>query len=193
MGKTLLCPMDNKCAGKSYKTMVLDLLPEEDFNEIVAWHKDLSSEALYLWAEEGYSYPLSPSQYQQRIDSGEVNGQGALRYVYGLYLVVGLHKYLMGSAELGLGNHGVGSIGKVIINPMYRQQGLGKIMIGCIKREAFEQYGQNRLVLRVLSNNADAINCYQSLGFIGLGKQGIKEKNKADEDIHIIMSCEIVN
>lgn len=54
----------------------------------------------------------------------------------------------------------------VVIDPAKRGKGLGKELISCATRYAYEFTGAKKVGLTVFRNNAPAIKCYESAGFV---------------------------
>ena len=57
-------------------------------------------------------------------------------------------------------------LGRLAVNPNYRRQGLGKILITKILEQAFLDQAAKGASLFVFRDNIVAYQCYQSLGFI---------------------------
>lgn len=62
-------------------------------------------------------------------------------------------------------------LGRVIINPLYRGQGLGKALIQLLIIEATERYQPETITLNVLRDNAKAQYLYQKMGFVPIDEQ----------------------
>ncbi|MFC1796792.1 GNAT family N-acetyltransferase [Pseudomonadota bacterium] len=56
-------------------------------------------------------------------------------------------------------------LARLAVSPQYRSLGLGRTFICSLMHVGQEQLDTNRFSLYVLSNNAPAVACYQSLGF----------------------------
>ncbi len=67
-------------------------------------------------------------------------------------------------------DHRLGVIGRVLIDPARRGDGLGTALMQEIVTVAFDRFGLHRLQLGVYDFNAGAIACYQRVGFVIEGR-----------------------
>ena len=56
-------------------------------------------------------------------------------------------------------------LARLAVSPLYRGLGLGRTFIRALMQVGRKQLNTNRFSLYVLSNNAPAVACYQSVGF----------------------------
>src|SRR5262249_3000984 len=70
-----------------------------------------------------------------------------------------------------LPDHDLGMLGRVIVAPDQRGQGLGTALMEEVVRFGFDKRGLHRLQLAVYDFNLAAIACYQSVGFVIEGTQ----------------------
>jgi len=62
-------------------------------------------------------------------------------------------------------------IGHVVLDPNYRQRGLGRGFVEAICRVGWDQMGADRISLIVFPDNLPAIKCYQRVGFQEIGEE----------------------
>jgi len=62
-------------------------------------------------------------------------------------------------------------LGHIVVRPDRRGGGLGRALMRCLLKEAFEQRAAERLSLIVFPDNLPAIRCYQAVGFTSIADE----------------------
>jgi ribosomal protein S18 acetylase RimI-like enzyme len=72
------------------------------------------------------------------------------------------HLLAFGQHYLRLGRH---HLGRLAVNPNYRNQGLAKVLIAGLLEQAGNKSQSGEASLFVFRDNLAALHCYQSIGF----------------------------
>ena len=70
-------------------------------------------------------------------------------------------------------------LARLLVDPAMRGQGLGQLLVSSLLAQA-KQLGFAQALLRVLPENARALNCYQRAGFAGLAPARQAELNQGE-------------
>ncbi|MGN6870137.1 MAG: GNAT family N-acetyltransferase [Solirubrobacteraceae bacterium] len=134
----------------------------EDFPTLLSWIS--SADALFQWSGPwDFRWPLSRAQLQRDLERA-----GDQRRVYA---VVDTGDELVGHAMLTIqSEHRLGVVGRVLIDPARRGEGLGTGLMYEIVRVGFDELGLHRLQLGVYDFNLGAIACYERVGFVIEGR-----------------------
>lgn len=114
-----------------------------------------SAEATQRWAGPGVSFPLSQERFAQVFELGSRPGW-ALLDEQGRCL--GFGQYWMTDA-------GTAHLGRIIVSPVARGRGLGRLLMQSLGEQALREDGIQRLTLRVYRDNTAAVALYRDLGF----------------------------
>lgn len=138
--------------------MRLRELVREDCDTLHSWIP--SADALFQWSGPwDFRWPLDRRRLRQDLE------------------VAAEHRRLFAAVDPGGGelvghamltmqpDHGLGVIGRVLIDPSRRGAGLGTALMHEIVRVGFERFGLHRLQLAVYDFNTGAIGCYERAGF----------------------------
>ncbi len=125
---------------------------DRDLEKIVGWIPD--AEALRLFSGTRLSWPLTVRQLQ------DVTAEGALAP----YGVVAASGELVGHFDLRR-EDSVAWLGRVIVDPALRGQGLGGGVVELAVEEA-HRLGAHRIRLNVISSNVPALRTYRRAGFL---------------------------
>jgi RimJ/RimL family protein N-acetyltransferase len=142
--------------------MRLRPLAIEDCEMLLSWIP--SADALFQWSGPwDFHWPLERGQLQRDLErSGDRHR---------LYAAVDTDGELVGHAMLNVQpEHGLGAIGRVLIDPARRGCGLGTALMQDLVAFGFDRFGLHRLQLGVYDFNAGAIACYQRVGFVIEGR-----------------------
>jgi RimJ/RimL family protein N-acetyltransferase len=128
-----------------------------DFARLIAWSD--SPEALRQWAGRLFDYPLDERQLDDYLRSA-----GPTRMIF--TVVDGGTGEPVGHVELDRIEPGASAhVGRVIVAPARRGQGLGTALVEAVCRLAFEELGVGRVTLNVYEWNVAAIASYEKVGF----------------------------
>lgn len=135
---------------------------EADIPRLLGWIPD--ARFLLQWAGPQYKFPLDAPQLLNTLAAAEGERPScfmfkALRKVEG---------DVVGHIELTKVNYDTGTarLGRVLIGrPEWRSRGLGREMVESALSYAFNRLGFDMITLGVFDFNAQAIACYEALGF----------------------------
>ena len=130
---------------------------EKDFAPITRWSEKRGTAYLIQWSGfVAYSYPLTEDQVRCRANKDSVN----------LYVIC------EDDIPIGAGEicdidpkEKTGRICRLIFAEEAKNKGYGEIFLKELVRIAFEEIGLVSLSLRVYCFNANAIRCYEKVGF----------------------------
>lgn len=130
---------------------------EKDHAAIVRWNENRDEAYLFQWAGfTAYQYPLSEAQIAAQAGKDDV------------------HLYMAYDGETPLGAGEIcdineeaktGRICRLIFAEEAKNKGFGEVFLRELTRIAFEEMGLVSLNLRVFCFNANAIHCYEKVGF----------------------------
>jgi RimJ/RimL family protein N-acetyltransferase len=140
----------------------LRALAGEDCETLLSWIP--SADALFQWAGPwDFRWPLDSEELRRDLEAA--TGQRKV------LAAVDRDGELVGHAMLTVQpEHGLGAIGRVLIDPARRRGGLGTALMQNLVALAFDQFGLHRLQLGVYDFNNGAIACYQQVGFMIEGR-----------------------
>ena len=130
---------------------------EKDYNAIVQWNENRGESYLFQWAGfTSYTYPLTVEQISRQANKEGVN----------LYIAFD------GETPIGAGEicdineeARTGRICRLIFAEEAKNKGYGEAFLKELSRIAFTEMGLVSLSLRVYCFNANAIRCYEKVGF----------------------------
>ena len=130
---------------------------EKDYNAIVQWNENRGESYLFQWAGfTSYTYPLTVEQISRQASKEGVN----------------LYVAFDGETPIGAGEicdineeARTGRICRLIFAENAKNKGYGEAFLKELSRIAFEEMGLVSLFLRVYCFNANAIRCYEKVGF----------------------------
>jgi ribosomal-protein-alanine N-acetyltransferase len=114
-----------------------------------------SAEATQRWAGPGVPFPLSPERFAQVLELAVRPGWAMLDEKD---LCVGFGQYWMTDT-------GTAHLGRIIVSPLARGRGLGRLLMQALSAQAQREDGIQRLTLRVYRDNTAAVALYRDLGF----------------------------
>lgn len=142
--------------ARSQESMKLSLSQPNasHYAELSSWINDVK--ACVHWAGPNMSFPFSKEALPQLL---QMKGSRS-------YSLTTADKALMGFGQYWPRDAETVHLGRIIINPLYRGQGLGKVLIRLLVDEARQKYQPETITLNVLRNNPRAKFLYQKLGFV---------------------------
>lgn len=126
-----------------------------NYATVASWPE--SSGATQRWAGPGVPFPLPPEWFAQVLEL-EVRPGWVLLDEQGV--CVGFGQYWM----TGTGT-GTAHLGRIIVSPLARGRGLGRLLVQSLSAQALRESGIQRLTLRVYRDNTAAVALYRDLGF----------------------------
>ena len=130
---------------------------EKDYEAIVRWNEKKGTAYLIQWSGfVAYTYPLTVEQVRRQAEKDSVH----------LYVIC------ENDTPIGAGEicdidpkEKTGRICRLIFAEEAKNKGYGEIFLKELSRIAFEEIGLVSLNLRVYCFNANAIRCYEKVGF----------------------------
>ena len=133
-------------------------IPETDFDVIRNWITDPRTHA--LWCANRFEYPLSEENFNEVLEEIRVrNGDSPFVAVEDDGTVIGFF-----CCSLQPQTNEV-LLKFVIVDPAARGRGVGKAMLRLVVDYAFGVSKADAVTLRVFTENARAIRCYEGVGF----------------------------
>ncbi|HHA2973244.1 TPA: GNAT family N-acetyltransferase [Stenotrophomonas maltophilia] len=114
-----------------------------------------SAAATQRWAGPGVPFPLPPEGFAQVLELGSRPGWALLDE---LGRCLGFGQYWITDA-------GTAHLGRIIVSPLARGRGLGRLLMQAMSAQAMREDGIERLTLRVYRDNTAALALYRDLGF----------------------------
>jgi len=132
---------------------------ETDANEIIKWLKD--ERALRLWSADRYGdYPITAEDINNNYSECIMNSN-----FYPMTLVDGnkiIGHIILRNPDK---NKDIIRLGFIIVDPMLRGKGYGKLLIQKAIEYAKKELNATEINLGVFENNTNAYHCYKSAGF----------------------------
>lgn len=143
----------------------LERFTYEDIPRLISWLD--SPEVFWNWTAEFLVYPLTAEQYAPRVAEMEVPEPGRLIFK----AVFAGSQAVAGQFEICAIDRAkrTATIGRVIVNPAMRGQGICKVMISLGVAYARDQLKMSHLDIQVAEKNAGARKCYERAGFVDDG------------------------
>jgi len=88
------------------------------------------------------------------------------------YALLDQHASLAGFGQIFRREPDTGHLGRIIIDPHRRQQGLGQILCSELIRAGVRRHGFRSMTLWVYLDNAPAVQLYRTLGFVPEAREG---------------------
>lgn len=144
-----------RCKWRTMNVMEPSLRPVQPSNyaTVASWPE--SSGATQRWAGPGVPFPLPPEWFAQVLEL-EVRPGWVLLDEQGV--CVGFGQYWMTGT-------GTAHLGRIIVSPLARGRGLGRLLVQSLSAQALRESGIQRLTLRVYRDNTAAVALYRDLGF----------------------------
>ncbi|MDX2142235.1 MAG: GNAT family protein [Rhodospirillaceae bacterium] len=144
-----------------------------DIDRLIGWIPDATF--LLQWAGPTLSWPLTREQLERDIAAAKPGGSSLM------------FKALTDASE-AVGHiaikaidrvHRNAMLGRILIAPDRRGQGLGQPLVHAALRVCFDDLGLHRVGLRVFAHNASAIASYRRVGFV---QEGFERHTKLAPD-----------
>lgn len=114
-----------------------------------------SAEATQRWAGPGVPFPLSQERFAQVLELGPRPG----------WALLDEQGQCLGFGQYWMTDAGTAHLGRIIVSPLARGRGLGRLLMHALSAQAMREDGVQRLTLRVYRDNAAALALYRELGF----------------------------
>ncbi|WP_297808541.1 GNAT family N-acetyltransferase [uncultured Methylophaga sp.] len=124
------------------------------YDALSTWISD--AEACVHWAGPGIDYPFSGEALPQLLQKQDSKS----------FSLTDAEEGLMGFGQYWPGKPGTVHLGRIIINPLYRGQGLGKALLQLLIAEASHRHQPETITLNVLRDNPRATFLYRKMGFV---------------------------
>jgi RimJ/RimL family protein N-acetyltransferase len=124
-----------------------------DYATLISWIPD--KDALVLCSGRDFHFPLDIPQLDNYLNRKD-------KIAFSAIDSNGRH---FGHADIVLDQPATGRICRVIINPLLRGQGLGKLFVKKLVAAALQISGVEKVTLNVLKENTIATRCYEKCGF----------------------------
>lgn len=143
----------------------LEILQEKDVARIVEWNRGTDEDFLFMWAGNGYEYPITEEKIKRRFKEG-VNRLHSDTYIF--KIISTKNNDMIGTVELTKIDrvNAFGVIGRFLIESNNRGMGYGQSALHLLAEKAFKDLKLQKLALKVLDFNTAAIRCYENVGFI---------------------------
>jgi RimJ/RimL family protein N-acetyltransferase len=166
---------------KTGRNLIIRYLQSDDVSILAEFINKLSLEKTFIiFQGEQTSFDDEKEYVDYRIRN--INQNKAV------HLLAFINNELVGSSDIELKNYvfkHTASFG-IVISQKYRGEGIGKILIKSVIREAKKHIkGLKIIKMEVFSNNQVALKLYKSVGFMEYGRltRGIKYKNKFIDEV----------
>lgn len=126
------------------------------YSGLTSWITD--AEACVHWAGPGINFPLSAEDLPVLLDEQDSRS----------YSLTDADDELMGFGQFWPRDSKTVHLGRIIINPLFRGQGLGKAMLQLLIAEASQRHQPETFTLNVLRDNPRAKFLYRKMGFVPL-------------------------
>lgn len=133
--------------------MQLEPVQPRHYAPIASWLDSVA--ATQRWAGPGVAYPLVPEAFAQVLALAARPGR----------VLLDEQGDCMGFGQYWLTDPGTAHLGRIIVSPLARGRGLGRVLMQRLGAEALRPPGVRRLTLRVYRDNAAALALYRDLGF----------------------------
>ena len=133
--------------------MLLTYPTQQQYLQVKDWFSN--HQQIYTWGGPKLTYPMSDENFLILLTADHFKSFGLLNDEQQLVA--------FGQYYRRLDHH---HLGRLAVNPEYRGQGLAKILIKKILKQAFLQQSAKGASLFVFRDNIVAYQCYQSLGFV---------------------------
>ncbi len=127
---------------------------ESDYAELASWIS--SSEDCILWAGPSVRYPHSIEELRN-----DLKAEGTISLT-----LKNEKDELIGFGQFWSRNQKTSHLGRIIVNPKFRNNGHGKELISSLAREAFKRLKHDMTTLKAYRRNERALKVYESIGFL---------------------------
>ena len=114
------------------------------------------------WAGPKLAFPFDSSVLQSLLETEPMDS----------YALLDQHANLAGFGQIIRREPETGHLGRIIIDPHRRQQGIGQILCSELIRAGVRQHGFRSMTLWVYLDNAPAVQLYRALGFVPEAREG---------------------
>lgn len=124
------------------------------------WISD--AEQCQRWAGPKLAFPFDGAALQSLLETEPMDS----------YALLDLHGHLAGFGQIFRREPDTGHLGRIIIDPQRRKQGIGQILCSELIRAGVARHGFRAMTLWVYLDNAAAIQLYRALGFVAEPREG---------------------
>ncbi|WP_295556948.1 GNAT family N-acetyltransferase [uncultured Stenotrophomonas sp.] len=114
-----------------------------------------SAQATQRWAGPGVPFPLPPERFAQVLELAVRPG----------WVLLDEQDVCVGFGQYWMTDTGTAHLGRIIVSPLARGRGLGRLLMQSLSAQALREDGIQRLTLRVYRDNTAAEALYRDLGF----------------------------
>lgn len=114
-----------------------------------------SAEATQRWAGPGVPFPLPQERFAQVLELEARPG----------WALLDEQDQCLGFGQYWMTDAGTAHLGRIIVSPLARGRGLGRLLMQALSAQAMREAGVQRLTLRVYRDNTAAVTLYRDLGF----------------------------
>ncbi|MYM39004.1 GNAT family N-acetyltransferase [Duganella qianjiadongensis] len=132
----------------------------QHFATLGDWISD--AEQCLRWAGPKLAFPFDPAVLQSLLETEPMDS----------YALLDQHASLAGFGQIFRREPGTGHLGRIIIDPRRRQQGIGQILCSELIRAGVQRQGFRAMTLWVYLDNAPAVQLYSALGFVAEAREG---------------------
>jgi ribosomal protein S18 acetylase RimI-like enzyme len=133
--------------------MILRTAANQDLKTLMSWVKDQA--ACKLWAGPVVRFPLTLRRLKRDIAYSKDN----------TFAMQNTRGELVGLGQLFAKENNRIHLARVIVSPLQRGNGFGKLLCRLLIDEGIKRFGQVYFTLNVYTDNKPAVNLYQKLGF----------------------------
>ena len=136
--------------------MELILLPAvpEHLRAVLHWIN--SAEELRLWGGPLLTFPPDVGKTWREIGAEDGN----------TFVLLDAAGSVAGFGQVLAHGSGVSHLGRIIVSPALRGQGVGRLLCEQLIAAALERHHPERITLNVYKSNTSAVELYRSLGFV---------------------------
>ena len=134
-----------------------------DYEELASWVVDAA--ACQCWAGPQLIFPFTPASLVQQPNQN--NGSS--------YVLAEEQSPLLGFGQYWINTPGAVHLGRIIVSPQVRGQGLGHILCNQLIEQARAATDARAITLRVYRNNIVAQRLYSALGFQPVADQSDRD------------------
>jgi len=126
---------------------------QRELQTVLTWIE--TPEQLKLWGGSALSFPPETERTRREIEARDDNS----------FVLVDADGQLVGFGQTLSRAANVIHLGRIIVSPLSRGKGLGRLLCEQLIHVAIEHYHSDQITLNVYKNNAVAFSLYTAIGF----------------------------